>query len=94
MRFDDAGDSDDRGRLADLYARNPRRAALLVSEPPMFSGAPELVGDEQPLLIHIDARGPLLVWARVVRRAVPIELRYAAGTVTGASAPAPPSNTT
>ena len=44
-----------------------------------------LVEDELPLLVHIDERGPLLVWARAVRRNVPVELGYAVGTVTEAT---------
>ncbi|ARF56005.1 phage distal tail protein [Streptomyces gilvosporeus] len=41
--------------------------------------------DEQPLLVHLDDRGPLLAWARVTNRDVPVEPAYAIGTVTGAA---------
>ncbi|MEU8989965.1 hypothetical protein AB0C98_26640 [Streptomyces sp. NPDC048558] len=41
--------------------------------------------DEQPLLVYIDDRGPLLSWARITRRNVPVEPGYAIGTVTGAA---------
>lgn len=50
-----------------------------------LNAATPLVDDELPLLVHIDSRGPLLVWARVVRRTVPVEPGYAVGTVTEAA---------
>jgi hypothetical protein len=41
--------------------------------------------EELPLLIHLDERGPLLAFARVVRRVVPVESGYALGVITGAA---------
>lgn len=41
--------------------------------------------DEQPLLVHLDHRGPLLTWARPVRVEVPVEPPFAVGVVTGAA---------
>ncbi|MFF8534089.1 phage distal tail protein [Streptomyces sp. NPDC015532] len=41
--------------------------------------------DEQPLVAWIDERGPLLAYARVVRRAIPVGKGYALGTVIGAA---------
>ncbi|MEU2746680.1 hypothetical protein ABZ613_10310 [Streptomyces collinus] len=41
--------------------------------------------DEQPLVAWIDERGPLLAYARVVRRAIPVGKGYALGTITGAA---------
>lgn len=40
---------------------------------------------EQPLVVQIDERGPLLAWVRVTNRAVPVELGYRVGTITGAA---------
>ncbi|MFE1773763.1 phage distal tail protein [Streptomyces sp. NPDC059008] len=50
-----------------------------------LGAATGLVDDELPLLVHIDTRGPLLVWARVVRRTIPVERGYSVGTVTEAA---------
>lgn len=66
--------------LGEVIVRTPVEQLGLVVET-LNAGTP-LVEDEQPLLVHIDERGPLLVWARVVRRAIPVELGYAVGTVT------------
>ncbi|MER0481581.1 hypothetical protein ABR737_25140 [Streptomyces sp. Edi2] len=46
------------------------------------AGTP-LALDEIPLLVHLDDRGPLLAWARITNRNVPVELGYSVGTVTG-----------
>ncbi|MFD9813708.1 phage distal tail protein [Streptomyces sp. NPDC059080] len=48
-----------------------------------LEAATPLVDDEQPLLIHLDDRGPLLVFARVVRREVPVDPAYGVGVATG-----------
>ncbi|MEV0115534.1 hypothetical protein AB0H77_20200 [Streptomyces sp. NPDC050844] len=50
-----------------------------------LGAATAVVEDEMPLLVHIDTRGPLLAWARAVRREIPVELGYAVGTVTEAA---------
>ncbi|WP_457028112.1 phage distal tail protein [Kitasatospora sp. P5_F3] len=39
--------------------------------------------DEQPLVIQLDERGPLLVWARVLRRALPVDPRWQLGHSAG-----------
>ncbi|MFF0293145.1 hypothetical protein ACFYST_08140 [Kitasatospora sp. NPDC004614] len=39
--------------------------------------------DEQPLVVMLDERGPLLVWARCLRQAIPIGKGYRTGTVAG-----------
>ncbi|MCX5446009.1 phage tail family protein [Streptomyces nigrescens] len=66
--------------LGEVIVRAPVERLGLVVET-LNAGTP-IVEDEQPLLVHIDERGPLLVWARVVRRTVPVERGYAVGTVT------------
>ncbi|MEU2393969.1 hypothetical protein [Streptomyces sp. NPDC007369] len=40
---------------------------------------------EQPLVVWLDDRGPLLAFARVIRRAVPVGVGYRVGTVLGAA---------
>ncbi|MFE6742352.1 phage distal tail protein [Streptomyces tubercidicus] len=66
--------------LGEVIVRAPVEQLGLVVE--TLNADTPLVEDEQPLLVHLDERGPLLAWARVVRRAVPVELGYAVGTVT------------
>lgn len=41
--------------------------------------------DEIPLVIWQDERGPLLAYARAIRRAIPHDLGYRLGTITGAA---------
>ncbi|MEU3710484.1 hypothetical protein [Streptomyces catenulae] len=48
-----------------------------------LEAATPLIDDEQPLLIHLDDRGPLLVHARVVRREVPVDPAYGVGVAVG-----------
>ncbi|MGI5350206.1 phage distal tail protein [Streptomyces sp. CA-250714] len=43
------------------------------------------VVDELPLIVWLDERGPLLSYARAVRRAIPAGLGYRVGTITGAA---------
>jgi hypothetical protein len=38
---------------------------------------------ELPLVVWIDERGPLLAWARAVRRAIPVGKGYTVGTIVG-----------
>jgi hypothetical protein len=42
-----------------------------------------LVTAEQPLLVHLDHRGPLLAWARPVRLDIPIDPPFAVGVALG-----------
>ncbi|MFJ7267247.1 phage distal tail protein [Streptomyces sp. NPDC099050] len=42
-----------------------------------------VTSEELPLVVWLDERGPLLVWARVVRRAVPVGTGYRLGTIIG-----------
>ncbi|MGY5129209.1 phage distal tail protein [Streptomyces nigrescens] len=65
--------------LDEMIVRAPVEHLGLVVE--TLNTATALVEDEQPLLISIDERGPLLAWARAVRRTVPVEPGYAVGTV-------------
>ncbi|MFJ1708578.1 hypothetical protein [Kitasatospora sp. NPDC088346] len=48
------------------------------------AGASSMDG-EQPLVVHLDDRGPLVVWARCLRRSVPVGKGYRTGTVPGAA---------
>ncbi|MFD7121899.1 hypothetical protein ACFWAA_33400 [Streptomyces sp. NPDC059922] len=50
-----------------------------------LGNATALSDDEQPFVVQIDERGPLLVWARVTARSIPIDRGYAVGTITGAA---------
>lgn len=43
------------------------------------------VEEELPLVVWLDERGPLLTWARAVRRAVPVGKGYRLGVITGAA---------
>lgn len=61
------------------------RADELGSVVDHLNHATALAEDEVPLLVHLDDRGPLLVWARTVRREIPVSLGYAVGTVTEAA---------
>ncbi|WP_399088034.1 phage distal tail protein [Streptomyces sp. BBFR2] len=69
--------------LDDIVIRAPRDqlGATLAA----LNRATAIRDDEQPLVIHLDDRGPLLVFARVLRRAVPVGVGYRVGTVTGAA---------
>ncbi|MFM9368063.1 phage distal tail protein [Streptomyces sp. Da 82-17] len=69
--------------LDEVIVRAPAEQLGGVVE--QLGAATGLVEGELPLLVHIDERGPLLVWARAVRRTVPVELGYAVGTVTEAA---------
>ncbi|MFD7738420.1 hypothetical protein [Streptomyces sp. MJM8645] len=46
------------------------------------AGAVSLV-DEVPLVVQVDERGPLMVWARCLRWSVPTGRGYRVGTITG-----------
>ncbi|WKX70053.1 phage tail domain-containing protein [Streptomyces sp. XD-27] len=50
-----------------------------------LNAATGLSDDELPLLIHLDDRGPLLAFARVVRREVPVDPAYGVGVATGSA---------
>ncbi|MFF4701243.1 phage distal tail protein [Streptomyces chattanoogensis] len=58
----------------------PGRIGATVAE---LEAATPLADDEQPLLVHLDDRGPLLVFARVIRREVPVDPAYGVGVATG-----------
>jgi hypothetical protein len=48
-----------------------------------LNAATAVVVDEIPLVVQLDGRGPLMVWARVTRRAVPVGKGYRLGTIVG-----------
>ncbi|MFD3911195.1 phage distal tail protein [Streptomyces sp. NPDC058603] len=50
-----------------------------------LGAATALTDDEQPVVVQIDERGPLLIWARVTARSIPIDRGYRVGTVMGAA---------
>ncbi|MDJ1136211.1 phage distal tail protein [Streptomyces iconiensis] len=58
------------------------RAAELGAVVGRFESGTVPVVDELPLVIWVDERGPLLCWARCVRRALPIGKGYNTGTLT------------
>ncbi|MET7616956.1 hypothetical protein [Streptomyces sp. NPDC005408] len=60
-------------------------AATIGATVRTLNAATTVVEDEQPLVVWLDDRGPLLAYARVVRRAVPVGLGYRLGTITGAA---------
>ncbi|WP_346012327.1 hypothetical protein [Streptomyces sp. SID3343] len=39
--------------------------------------------DEQPLVVWLDSRGPLLAYGRVIRRRLPVDRAYRVGTIVG-----------
>ncbi|MFI5808876.1 phage distal tail protein [Streptomyces sp. NPDC051561] len=47
--------------------------------------ATPVMDDEQPLVVQLDTRGPLLSWVQVTNRAIPVEPSYRVGTITGAA---------
>ncbi|MEV6681368.1 hypothetical protein AB0N09_31530 [Streptomyces erythrochromogenes] len=69
--------------LDDVIVRAPRRTIGSVVQ--ALNTATALDDTEQPLVIWLDDRGPLLSFARVLRRAVPIGNGYQLGTITGAA---------
>lgn len=50
-----------------------------------LNAATRVRDDEQPLVVWLDARGPLLAYGRVLRRRVPVDRAYRIGTVLGLS---------
>ncbi|MFE7782033.1 phage distal tail protein [Streptomyces nigrescens] len=48
-----------------------------------LEGATAPVEDELPLVVWLDSRGPRMVWARCLRRAIPVEKGYGVGTIVG-----------
>ncbi|MFF1306811.1 phage distal tail protein [Streptomyces sp. NPDC058307] len=67
--------------LDGLLVRAPRATIGAVVAALNAGTAP--VEDEQPLVVWLDERGPLLAYARATRRAVPAGLGYRLGTITG-----------
>lgn len=49
----------------------------------ILNRATRLVDDEQPLVVWLDSRGPLLVNGRVIRRRLPVDRAYRVGTIVG-----------
>lgn len=65
--------------LEGLMVRAPRdRIGAVVGA---LNAGTHLVEDERPLVVWLDDRGPLLSWARAIRRAVPTTLGYRVGTI-------------
>ncbi|MFD7647881.1 hypothetical protein ACFV5M_09495 [Streptomyces albidoflavus] len=50
-----------------------------------FSAGTGLSDAEMPLVVQLDERGPLLSWARVTARVLPVERGYTLGAVSGAA---------
>ncbi|MGW2541076.1 phage distal tail protein [Kitasatospora sp. NPDC001574] len=48
-----------------------------------FEAGAVSLDDELPLVVHLDERGPLMVWARCLRWSVPTGRGYRVGTITG-----------
>ncbi|MEL3944503.1 phage distal tail protein [Streptomyces sp. LNU-CPARS28] len=69
--------------LDDMVVRAPGGTIGAVVR--TLNAATAIAEDEQPLVVWLDERGPLLSFARVVRRAIPVGKGYALGTVTGAA---------
>lgn len=67
--------------LDGLMVRAPRdRIGAVVGA---LSAGTAIVEDELPLVVWLDERGPLLAYARAVRRAVPTTLGYRLGSIQG-----------
>lgn len=67
--------------LDGLMVRAPRdRIGAVVGA---LSAGTAIVEDEQPLVVWIDERGPLLSYARAVRRIVPTGIGYRTGSIQG-----------
>ncbi|WP_432110782.1 phage distal tail protein [Streptomyces sp. YPW6] len=69
--------------LDDMTVRAP--AATIGATVGTLNAATAVSDVEQPLVVWLDERGPLLAFARVVRRAVPVGRGYRLGTITGAA---------
>ncbi|MET9429806.1 hypothetical protein [Streptomyces sp. NPDC003036] len=69
--------------LDDVIVRAPSGTIGAVVR--ALNAATALNDAEQPLVIWLDERGPLLSFARVVRRAIPVGNGYRLGTITGAA---------
>ncbi|WP_224302219.1 phage tail family protein [Streptomyces olivaceus] len=67
--------------LDGLMVRAPRdRIGAVVGA---LSAGTAIVEDERPLVVWLDERGPLLSYARAVRRAIPTTLGYRVGSIQG-----------
>ncbi|MEV6395595.1 hypothetical protein AB0M39_12585 [Streptomyces sp. NPDC051907] len=69
--------------LDDVIVRAPHGTIGAVVR--ALNAATALGDAEQPLVIWLDERGPMLSFARVLRRAVPVGNGYRLGTITGAA---------
>ncbi|WP_405561924.1 phage distal tail protein [Streptomyces sp. NBC_01180] len=67
--------------LSDLMVRAPR--ATIGAVVGALGAGLGPVEDELPLVAWLDERGPLLVWARATRRAIPTGTGYRLGTILG-----------
>lgn len=67
--------------LDGLMVRAPRTAVGAVVG--ALESATVPVEDELPLAVWLDERGPRLVWARCLRRSLPVERGYRVGTILG-----------
>ncbi|MFD3829737.1 phage distal tail protein [Streptomyces sp. NPDC058621] len=50
-----------------------------------LNAATGVIGDEQPLAVWLDERGPLLAHARILRRHIPVTTGYRQGVIMGAA---------
>ncbi|MEV4966651.1 hypothetical protein AB0886_05205 [Streptomyces sp. NPDC024062] len=67
--------------LDGLMVRAPR--ARIGEAVDTFEAGTVPVDEELPLAVWVDERGPRVVWARCLRRALPIEAGYRVGTILG-----------
>ncbi|MFE7634455.1 hypothetical protein ACFU7Z_10580 [Kitasatospora sp. NPDC057518] len=67
----------------DIVIRAP--AARIGAVVEAFEAGAVSLDDELPLVVQVDERGPLMVWARCLRWSVPTRRGYRVGTITGAA---------
>ncbi|MDT3395597.1 phage tail family protein [Streptomyces sp. B1866] len=69
--------------VEDLVIRaRPDQLGAVVQQ---LEDATAVTDDEVPLVVQLDARGPLLAWVRVTARTIPVGRGYRVGTITGAA---------
>ncbi|MFZ3471469.1 phage distal tail protein [Streptomyces sp. 2.9] len=69
--------------LDPLIVRAP--SATIGEAVRVLNAATGVIGDEQPLAVWLDERGPLLTHARILRRHVPVTTGYRQGVIVGAA---------
>ncbi|MEV7777796.1 hypothetical protein [Kitasatospora sp. NPDC088351] len=69
--------------IDDIVIRAP--ASRIGAVVAAFEAGAVSLDDELPLVVCVDERGPLLVWARCLRWSVPVSRGYRVGTITGCS---------